>query len=342
MSTRSAAAKVTAADHSQGTGAPSSGDNRVAAPERASRESGVYEVAPRSDWATTPHAVHEKLREYVMRRLMPQRGMTGTWHQMFGDAVDGLLEREFLEEERHSVAAWARRAPACPDAFRAWMDDLRRVGPGQPQLYRWLEEHGDAPVLRRYLDHQLAVRCHLESLAGQVELGLLPEGCTLAFSAMTHWDAVQAVAGRDTLRAAVEELGGPRKPGTLECWESHSVTNLVVGLVCNQTYAFQAVGALCAVDVQTVAEGPMLLEAMSRAGVAGDVLQRYREYVATAERRLDKWHRHVLRPLSEGNPMLVTPMAEGALMLLNAQSRFLRRCRTDAVRRLAPAQARVA
>ena len=293
------------------------------------RVSGVYQIPSRPAWTSTPHAVHEKLREYVMRRLMPQRGVPGAWHQMFDDAVDGLLEREFLEEEKASIASWARRAPACPEAFADWISNLRRVGPGQPLLYQWLDEQGDVVVLRRYLEQQLAVRGHLESLMGQAELGLLPEGCMLAFSGTSHWDAVQSLAGRDTLRAVIGVLGGGRKPGVVECWEANSVTNLLVGLVCNPSYAFQAVGALCAVDLQAAVEAPIVARALSQVGVGAELAQRYRDYTASAERRLANWEQTFTRLLAS-DPRLVTPIAEGTLMLQNAQARFLRRCRTDA------------
>lgn len=305
-----------------GTSARGGGDPR--------RVSGVYEVAQRLEWSSTPHAVHEKLREYAMRRLMPQRGLNGTWHRMFGDAVDGLLEREFIEQERENISGWARRAPACSDGFADWMNELKRVGPGQPLLYQWLGEHAERAVVRRYLEQQLAVRCHLESLAGQAELGLLPEGCALAFSASTHWDAVEGVASRDTLRAVIDELGGPRKAGSVESWEGTSVTNLLVGLVCNPNYAFQSAGALCASDLQTVAEAPAVARALARMQVTPDLVQRYRDYVAASEGRLSKWYKDVIGPLVEANRRFATPTAEGALMLLNAHARFLRRCRTDA------------
>lgn len=294
------------------------------------RVSGVYEVSQRLEWSSTPHAVHEKLREYSMRRLMPQRGLNGTWHQMFGDAVDGLLEREFIEQERENISGWARRAPACSDSFAEWMNELRRVGPGQPLLYQWLGEHAERSALRRYLEQQLAVRCHLESLAGQAELGLLPEGCALSFSSSTHWDAVEGVTSRDTLRAIIDELGGPRRAGSVESWEGTSVTNLLVGLVCNPNYAFQSAGALCAADLHTVAEAPAVVRALSRMQVKSELVQRYRDCVAASERRLTKWYKDVIGPLVEANRRFVTPTAEGALMLLNAQARFLRRCRTDA------------
>src|SRR3954470_2607768 len=72
---------------------------------------------------------------------------------------DALREEElkFVERARAAVAPRARAAPAEPDDFVRWFEDLRDTGPGQGDpLFPWLAQSASLPQMKWFLAQEVA------------------------------------------------------------------------------------------------------------------------------------------------------------------------------------------
>ena len=121
----------------------------------------------------------------------------------------------------------------------------------------------------------------------------------------------------------VEEAPGP------VVWEAQAQSNLLVALAANRRYAYQSVGALGVIELTAPDRAAQVNEGLRRLGV-GAAERRYFALHATLDRKHSaSWNSEVLWSLVAGDPRTAAPMAEGALMRLNAGARCFSRYRRE-------------
>ena len=106
-----------------------------------------------------------------------------------------------------------------------------------------------------------------------------------------------------------------------------ALSNLMSGMACSRRYAYHSIGALGVVELTTPSRVRLIDKGLKRL----DVAARARSYY-TLHSRIDvlhsrEWNREVIRPLIQADPRLRMPIAEGALMRLNAGARCFARYR---------------
>jgi hypothetical protein len=274
-----------------------------------------------------PHSLHLDLALLSQRRLRPS----------FPDApaaVDARLfelEREFVEEERAAVAGRAAAAPAEPDAFVRWFEELEVTGPGQGDpLFPWLAERASLAQMRWFLAQEVAGEAGFDDLVALTQVRM-PVRAKLEL-ARNYWDEMGR--GREPamhgplLSNLARTLRVEAHPSEV-VWEALALANLLVALALDRRYAYHSVGALGAIELTAPGRVAQVDRGLARLGIP-KLARRYFSLHATLDlKHSEAWNREVLAPLVAQEPRAARAIAEGALMRLRAGERCFERYRRE-------------
>jgi hypothetical protein len=258
------------------------------------------------------------LAHWNRERLAPQFPAED-WQQQFErDTRMRRLERGFIEELRAEVADDAAHAPTDPDAFVAWFEHLREVGPGQGDpLFPWLAEHASRDELRWFFEQEAAGEAGFDDLVAYTQVKL-PTRAKLEL-ARNYWDEMGrgTAAGMhgpmlDDLVATLEV--NPVIENTL--WQSLALANAMTAMATSRDYAWHSVGALGVIELTAPGRSAMVAQGLRRIGLCKRE-SRYFDLHATLDiHHSAAWNKEALRPLVEEDSRRATAIAEGALMRL--------------------------
>lgn len=258
------------------------------------------------------------LAHWNRERLAPQFPAEN-WHQRLEhDKRMQRLERGFLEELRAEIASDAARAPADPDGFITWFEQLKEVGPGQGDpLFPWLAEHASREQLRWFFEQEAAGEAGFDDLVAYTQVRLpVPAKLELA---RNYWDEMgrgHAVGMHGPmLDALVETLKvDPMIENTV--WQSLALANAMTAMATNRDYAWHSIGALGVIELTAPGRSKMVAHGLRRIGLS-DRERRYFDLHATLDiKHSEEWNRQALRPLVSEDPRRANAIAEGALMRL--------------------------
>src|SRR5262249_49477502 len=101
--------------------------------------------------------LQRELASFNQRRLRPPLPHEGGQAERAEETRWRIQEEQFLDAFRRPIAERARRAPADPDGFVAWFEELRASGPGQGDpLFPWLETTATMREMRWFLTQEVA------------------------------------------------------------------------------------------------------------------------------------------------------------------------------------------
>lgn len=267
----------------------------------------------------------QELNEFRLRPCLPSRAETSL------DVARELhLRREeaaFLERERMSVAAGAAAAPTHPDAFVAWFEELKRIGPGQNDpLFPWLAEHASLEQIRWFLGQEVAGEAGFEDLLALTQVKMPP--MVKLEMARNFWDEMGQGHQMGMHGPLLEKLARAldvKLPTSQVVWESLALSNLMAAFACNRRFAFHSVGALGVIELTAPGRAALVNAGLKRLQVE-PVARKYFALHATLDVQHSlSWNREVLRPLVAGDPHVARALAEGALMRLRAGERCFAR-----------------
>ena len=113
------------------------------------------------------------LAHWNRERLQPALPTVNWQRDLERDVRMLRLEGAFIEELRDEVGGEAARAPQDADAFIAWFENLREIGPGQGDpLFPWLAEEADDAELRWFFEQEAAGEAGFDDLVAYTELPL--------------------------------------------------------------------------------------------------------------------------------------------------------------------------
>jgi hypothetical protein len=276
-----------------------------------------------------PHALHLILALFNQRRLRPSLP-SSSWREELGEeATLREMEGEFVESERALAGERARTAPIDPDAFVRWFEGLRETGPGQGDpLFPWLRTRASLAEMRWFLEQEVAGEAGFDDLVAltQVRLPVQPK----LELARNYWDEM----GRGRERAMHGPLLGnlARELGidgdaSRVVWEANALANLLVALAANRRYAYQAVGALGAIEMTAPGRVAQVDAGLARLGVPASARKYFSLHAVVDLRHSAAWNAEVIRPLVATEPRSARAIAEGALMRLGAGARCFARYR---------------
>ena len=274
-----------------------------------------------------PHSLHLTLSAFGRQRLTPAMSGVHWQDDIAHEARLRLLEGHFVERERAQAHAQVRDVPTSAGTFIAWYEALRDSGPGQHDpLFPWLAGNADRAAMGWFVEQEAASEAGFDDLVALTQVKL-PTRAKLEL-ARNYWDEM----GRGNVRgmhgpmlaALVHALALTPRPQTT-VWESLALGNLMTALASNRRYAFQSVGALGVIEMTAPDRAQHVARGLARLGL-DKPSRRYFELHAVLDRKHSQdWNREVIVPLIEADPDLARPIAEGALMRLNAGARCFER-----------------
>ncbi|MDX3910496.1 MAG: iron-containing redox enzyme family protein [Sphingobium sp.] len=239
------------------------------------------------------------------------------------------LEGAYIEELRREIAAEAARVPTEPQAFVAWFENLKEVGPGQGDaLFPWLADEATRDELRWFFEQEAAGEAGFDDLVAYTQVKL-PAQAKLEL-ARNYWDEMGRGNAKGMhgpmLDALVETLEvDPVIENTV--WESLALANAMTAMATSRRYAWHSVGALGVIELTAPGRSAMVAKGLRRIGLS-EKQRRYFDLHAVLDiKHSEDWNREALIPLIAEDPRRATAIAEGALMRLTCGARCFERYR---------------
>lgn len=245
---------------------------------------------------TTTHRRYEafqiELGRFNQKRFIPNY-FYENWQSKFErEGIYRRFEAEMIDEAMERVQPGLTGLPERPEEFITWLQDLNEKGPGQDDsLFPWLSKQATASQIRFFIRQEAFAETYLEECATHTNIGM-PSGIRLHTLNFPFFSVLAKKFGIS-----------PDVPVFAECI---ALSNLMVGLAANRHYAFHSLGALAVNPYATYRRINAVCSGLERIGV---------QCVLPKE---SDWIRASILPLIEENPDLILPIAEGALMRLNA------------------------
>jgi len=261
--------------------------------------------------------MHRRLARFNHHRLTP---VVTTATDYPDDDEDVALNRAYLSAERLRIAKRASQVPDEPDAFLAWFEDLKIVGPGQGDpLFQWLATSATCEDFNWFLTQELAGEAGFDDLVALTQVKM-PERAKMEM-ARNFWDEFGrgnklGVHGTLLARVAAELALAPAIDEVV--WESLALANLLVGLALDRRYAYQSVGALGVIEMTAPGRVDLVNRGLKRLGFSASTRHYYELHASLDVIHSQQWNREVLRPLVASDRRIAACIAEGALMRLEA------------------------
>jgi hypothetical protein len=280
-------------------------------------------VTPYPAEADRLHRFHASLCHFNARRLVPSHMHEWWVHDVTAEYEMRLQEGEFLETERKAVQSAIQQVPEDPDAFLNWFENLRMQGPGQNDaLFPWLATDASMADMRWFLQQEAAGEAGFDDLVALTQIKL-PVRAKLEM-ARNFWDEMGRGNARGMhgpmLSAVVKALDlKPTIANTV--WQSLALANLMVGLAANRRYAYQAIGALGAIEMTAPGRVAHINAGLKRLGVPVHARKYFQLHATLDVRHSKTWNQEVIQPLVAADRRAARSIAEGALMRLSSGAR---------------------
>lgn len=282
------------------------------------------------DAATVPpDLLHQRLAAFNRRRLTPTLAGSDWQVDLMDEIQHRMLEGSIIAIERAEVAERAAAAPADPDAFVAWFENLRDTGPGQGDpLFPWLAVRAGLEEMRWFLLQEVAGEAGFEDLVALTQVKF-PVRAKLEL-ARNYWDEMGRGNERGMhgpmLSRLAEALG---LESTIEgtVWESLALANIMVALATSRQLAYHSIGALGVIELTAPGRAALVTQGLRRLGVDAKARHYFELHAVLDVKHSECWNREVLHPLVAADPAAAPAIAEGALMRLTCGARCFRRYR---------------
>lgn len=241
-----------------------------------------------------------------------------------------LAEHRFLESERHEVRAAARAVPSDPARFATWFEDLRNTGSEQfDPLFDYIAEKCSFEEARWLLRQDVANQAGFDDLVALAQVRM-PEAAKLTL-ARHYWDKAERREPKEMrgplLGRLAEVMGVATASTETIVWESLARANMLVGFAHSRRYAFQAIGAIGAVELTSSTRAPRILRALDRLEAPKSASYYLGLDASVDAGHWQHWRDGIAVPLVSAFPEAAAHIAEGALALINASARMFGRYR---------------
>ncbi len=276
-------------------------------------------------------SLHRRLAYFNRARLSPAFAHPYWQAAIHEEEEMRLLEGDFVEGDRRDIALLLHGVPTDAEVFLAWFNGLAATGPGQGDpLFPWLAEKATYEEMRWFLHQEVAGEAGFEDLVALTQLKM-PVRPKLEL-ARNYWDEMgrggeSGMHGPMLSRLAAAFAVAPTPETTV--WESLALGNLMVALAANRRYAYQSIGALGAIELTAPGRAACVSQALRRLGLDGKARVYFELHATLDIRHSESWNREIIQPLVAASPETARPIAEGALMRLNAGARCFARYRQE-------------
>jgi Iron-containing redox enzyme len=275
--------------------------------------------------------VQQSLARWNRRRLDPALPTVDWELNLARDHQTLRLEGHFLEALRAEVDAEAAAAPADPERFLGWFEDLQRSGPGQRDpLFLWLAEAASLEEMRWFLTQEAAGEAGFDDLTAYAQVKL-PARAKLEL-ARNYWDEMGRGNPKGMHGPMLEYLvRSLRLAPSIETtvWESLALANAMTAMATTRRYAFHAIGALGAIELTAPGRSAATAAGLRRLGVSGKQRHYFDLHAVLDVKHSEAWNREAIGPLVAEDPRRARAIAEGALIRLRCGERCFERYRAE-------------
>lgn len=297
-------------------------------PAKRERTSGV-QLTDEND-LSDPERFHPRLARAHRDRLAPKIG-GDVWSELAREHTSRIAEAGFVEAERSLIAERARTAPRDAEAFVRWFEDLRETGPGQGDvLFPWLANEAPREAMCWFLRQEVAGEAGFDDLVAMTQVKL-PNRAKLEL-ARNYWDEMgqgHAAGMHGPLLDRLAEALHLHEGDEPIVWEALALGNLMVALASNRRYAYHSVGALGVIELTAPGRATQVNQGLKRLQIPGDLRRYYALHATLDVKHSLAWNAEAIGPLVAENPEVALPIAEGALMRLEAGRRCFDRYRKE-------------
>lgn len=282
---------------------------------------------PQLSATQSPDNFHQCLARFNIARIAAGKP-TADWQQGLQEEMSWRLrEGHWLEDLRHQVQPLLQGHAGDPAHFVAWFEGLALNGPGQHHpLFDWLANDADMSEMHWFLTQEAAGEAGFDDLVAYAQVKL-PAQAKLE-CARNYWDEMghgkESAMHGHMLERVVEDLG--LKPSIeTTVWESLALSNTMLGLATSRRYAYQALGALGAIELTAPGRVAKVSAGMKRLGLPARTRAYFDLHAALDVSHARAWIREIIHPLVTADPACARFIAEGALMRMVCGERCFER-----------------
>ena len=279
-------------------------------------------LPPPSLPTTSTHALSPRemqlLRDYHRRCLEPARpeDEVDATQELFPWRIEGKL----LAHAREKAGAWLDSQGATwstPNAFLEWFEALEENAPGQHDpLFDFLATRASIDAMRYFLFQELTGEAGFDDLVAMTQVRM-PARVKLEL-AENYWDEMGRGHASSMHGPMLDQLAEELPGDFPELSESLALSALLVAMARRRAWAFHSVGALGAVELTAPGRCELVKRGLERVGISKTGVRYYALHAVIDRKHYANWRVNVLAPLVESDLSLARPIAEGAIMRLQA------------------------
>ena len=266
-----------------------------------------------------PAGFHRRLARFNRGRLAVAVPHADWQAELADEQAMRAAEGAWVEDMRAVISEWANEAPSDPQAFVAWFEELKLIGPGQNDaLFPWLAESATRDEFRWFLTQEAAGEAGFDDLVAMAQVKMPPRAKMEL--AANYWDEM----GRGNIKG----MHGPMLDAlvanmelapTIETteWQSLALANTMVAFSTTRRYAYHAIGALGVIELTAPGRSAHVGAGLKRLGLSNKERLYFDLHAVLDIKHSESWNAEVLLPLVEADPSCARYIAEGALMRLS-------------------------
>lgn len=276
---------------------------------------------------TDDEDAQRQLSRFNRNRLKP--GLGEMPHETVADRQVLAFERNFLVLARATIAPLLVDVPDTADAFVAWFERLKEVGPGQNDpLFPWLAEQASLEEMRWFLAQEVAGEAGFDDLVALTQVKM-PARAKLEM-ARNYWDEMGRGEAKGMHGVLLDKLAvhldlKPEIDRTVA--EALALGNMMMALAVHRSFAFHAVGALGVIELTAPGRAAHVSRGLDRLGVPKKQSHYFALHAVLDVKHSAAWNAEVLAPLVQEDRRRARAIAEGALLRLWCGARCFERYR---------------
>lgn len=276
--------------------------------------------------------IHMQLARFNHHRLDPQIPCALWKAELKVESEMRILENEMLEKEIAFIKPLTVDLPTNAKEFMHWFEELRHSGPGQNDtLFDWLEESANHEEMTWFIRQEVAGEAGFEDLTALTQIKM-PTRPKLEL-ARNYWDEMGRGNEKGMHGPMLSNLAKELniEPPSLEetTAEAAALGNIMMAMAMNRRYAYHSAGALGVIELTAPARALKVYHGLKRLGLSPEAQRYYLIHSSLDIKHSEAWNAEVLLPLMTENPALALPIAEGALLRLNAGRQCFERYRKE-------------
>jgi len=271
------------------------------------------------------------LTAHNARRLQPGLPDDAANNELEEEHAVARAEIEFIEAQRAAVAPLVADIPSEINAFIAWFERLKDIGPGQgDSLFPWLAGTASTGQMKWFLLQEVAGEAGFDDLLALTQIKM-PVQAKLEM-ARNFWDEMGRGREKGMHGPMLERLASyfelAPTPQTVVP-EALALGNTMIALARHRRYAYHSAGALGVVEMTAPTRAGYVDQGLRRLKIPPKKRHYFALHAILDVKHSEEWNREVLRPLVFENPRRARAIGEGAMIRLWHGARCFERYRAE-------------